>query len=193
MDNNKDFQSIWKNQSTNIGDVDVELVKNKAMKFERTIKFRNLREAAAGLFVTVMFTKMGLEQESLFEQIASFEIALAGIFVSVYMYYFSMKNRVKEDGSNSVDYIEKHRQALNAQIKLLGSVRYWYVLPLAIGLFALNGYDIYMALQGAGNLTSALISFGITIALAVFVIWLNEYKAVKDLKKELDSITESSL
>ena len=187
-DQNKDLQLLWKSQSTKIGDVDVELVRKNALKFERTIKFRNLREAAAGIFVTVMFTKIGLEQESLFRQIASFEIALAGVFVTVYMYYYSMKNRVQEDGSNSLDHIEKHKQSLKAQIKLLGSVRYWYVLPIAAGLFALNGYDIYEAMQGIGNMTSALISLGISTALCIFVIWLNEYKAVKDLQKELDSL-----
>ena len=188
-DQNKDLQSLWKSQSSKIRDVHVELARKNALKFERTIKFRNLREAAAGLFVTAMFTKIGLEQESLFKQIASFELALAGIFVSVYMYYYSMKNRVQEDGSNSLDYIEKHKKSLKAQIKLLKCVRYWYVLPIAAGFFALNGYDIYKALQGTGDMTSALTSFGIFAAFCVFVIWLNEYKAVKDLEKELDSLS----
>jgi hypothetical protein len=187
-DHNKDLHSLWKNQSTQIGDVDVELVRKNALKFERAIKLTNLREAAAGIFVTIMFTKMGLEQESLFRKIASFEIAFAGIFVTLYMYYYSMKNRIQEDGSNSLDHIEKYKHSLNAQIKLLGSVRYWYVLPIALGLFALDGYEIYKAIQGKGDMTSALISLGISIALGIFVIWLNEYKAVKDLKRELESL-----
>lgn len=187
-DKNKNLQLLWQSQTTKIRDVDVKLVKKNALKFERAIKFRNLREAAAGIFVTVVFTKIGLGQDSFFKQIACFEIAIAGIFVSVYMYYYSMKNIVQVDGSTSLDYLEKYKQSLKDQIKLLGSVKYWYVLPIAAGLFALNGYDIYEALQGIGNMTSALISFGISASLCAFIIWLNEYKAVKDLKKELNSL-----
>ncbi len=187
-DINKNLQSLWKNQTTQIGDIDVELVKKNSLKFERTIMFRNLREAAAGIFVAVMFTKTGLEQESLFKQIVNYEIALAGIFVSIYMYYFSIKNRVQEDGSSTLEYIEKYKKSLKAQIKLLGSVRYWYVLPIAAGLFTLHGYDIYQAIKGNENITYLLLSLGFCLTISLFVIWLNEYKGVRYLKEELDSL-----
>jgi len=185
---NEDFQSLWKNQNTKIGDVDMELVKKVALKFDRTISFRNLRESIAGVFVTIVFTKMGLEQESLFEALACYEIALAGIFVSVYMYYHSMKNTVKENATSSTDYIQNHKDALNRQIKLLGSARYWYVAPIALGLVALEGYGIYEALKLNESIISNLISLGVTFALGAFVIYLNEVTGVKALKKELNAL-----
>ncbi|MGB0454719.1 MAG: hypothetical protein ACPGJV_13505 [Bacteriovoracaceae bacterium] len=168
----------------------MELIKKKAINFDRKIQSRNFRESLAGLFVAIWFSKMATEQDSLFETLACIEVAFAGIFISFYAYYHSSKKNLKEITKSSFDYLNDHKEALSQQIELLSTVRYWYVAPLLGGILTLEGYRLYEALLINGNTTSHLISMAITLCLGIFVVYLNEYYTVKKLKEELLSLDQ---
>ena len=57
---------------------------------------------------------------------------------------------------------------IKRQIKLLSTVKYWYVMPIVTGYFALHGYGIYETLQANGDINSHLISIAIMAAIGVF-------------------------
>ncbi|MCO4792389.1 MAG: hypothetical protein KC493_01660 [Bacteriovoracaceae bacterium] len=182
--NDEKLINLWKQSETTIGDVDMEAIKLKSVKFEKTIKWRNLREYAAAIFVMVMFIRSGLETESTVRMIANFEIALSALVICFFLYFKGKSEKVSDLAADSQKYLRAHKEALKKQIKLLGSVRYWYVFPLMAGMLVLN-IESWMS---SGNIYVGLGSVIFSIALGIGIIYLNEYYGVRKLQEELDSL-----
>lgn len=144
--------------------------------FRRTIIRRNYREWAACALIIPSFLYMGVISESLLKKCAAFESVAAAFFIAYYLYQKSYKmlisNRSKQD-------------IIENEIKLLSSVRYWYVLPLFLGMFGFFIDNLITSFQGHQSLTGPSIDIAITLCFAYGIIYLNEVIGVKVLNKEL--------
>ncbi len=144
------------------------------------IKKRNYREWVACSLVLPSFIYIGLQKETFIGKILCFEISMAALFISYYLYLKSHKSlkNLNESRPSQISIIKN-------EIKLLKTVRYWYLLPIGFGLIGLTLEDLYFAVQDRSGVIVKVIYLFSIIALGVLVIYLNEKKSVDKLKSQL--------
>lgn len=170
--------------------MNADTIKKGALEFKRAIRLRNSRESLAGIIVAISFTKMGIEQDSLFESVACYEMALSGILICAYLNYYSLKKFKIRASSKPIDELIDYREALKQQITILGNIRYWYVMPIASGYFALSSYGLYEALHESRSITIYVMAIILMAVLSWAIIYSNENLAVKKLEKDLYSLPQ---
>lgn len=151
-------------------------------EFNNLVKNRNLREWLACLIVIPAFFYMGVHKETALSQFFCFEIVLAAIFISYYLYIKSHRNlRQAAETNSNMD------KVIRDEVNLLLTVRYWYVLPIFFGLIGLTIEDLYINYSNNKSLSGGLIYLVLVIGFGVFVVYLNEKKGVQDLKSYLNN------
>lgn len=168
---------------------DPVLLNERATKFERTVKRRNLVEYAAGALCLIAFGAMSIG--GVVEGQLVFAAASALCFVCVLVVLWQLQKRGSYEPLRPEDNCLSHlRDQYDRQYKALRSVPLWYLGPLAVGVF---GFHTAMIAQFAmiGGLSKALEGTWQTIATTAaffgFVWWLNWFAARK-LKKQIDQI-----
>lgn len=144
------------------------------------IRNRNYREWAACAFVAPFFlyeafTKAA-PKDTWIQRACSFEIAVGAVFIAYYIYQKSYKN---------LKSTKPEQEIIEDEIKLLSTARYWYVLPLFVGMFGIFVDNFVSALQNNELILFSGINLIITLAMALGVIYLNEVVGVRELKKSL--------
>ena len=140
---------------------------------------RNIREWIACALVSVIFFYFTLNTKDTFFKIASFELFLTGIFISWYLYKNSYVPLMRANAEEDI---------LINEINLLSTVRYWYVLPVFIGIFSIEAYSFISSFNGHSFDVPSLISLLFLFLFCGGLIYLNEFYAVKKLKERLQEI-----
>lgn len=141
-------------------------------KFDNKIKWRNIIEILAGIFVIAAFSKMFFTSEN---YIVKFGAALV-VIAAFYIIYKLLKvqNSRKPNGLYlSLKEQLIHRQAyLKKEQQLLKNIFYWYMLPLLIPL-------TIMTIGANGFSTYTLTYLSSCAGLSYFIFWLNQWTAKK--------------
>jgi len=187
MHNNDELRELWCSQpvpaATSTEEL-VKLVQARTEKFDRQIRNRNLRECIAAAAVTLIFGAMAYRVDDHFSRIGFTLIAATGLWIIFFLLRYGRASAPPDPGLD----LDGYRRALVAkydrQIWLLKSVKYWYLLPLWLGLALANiGGLRYQAHHGGLGWFSFLAPAIYTAGFA-FVWWLNEVKGVGQLRTE---------
>lgn len=143
-------------------------------QFDRTISWRNLREYAVGGALMVYFLWQAIHPTV--PGFAALPVAglVAMSFVMIYLWRSQRKNPPIDPSADAVSYQAALLARYDRQIKLLGTVKYWYVLPIYLWLL--------LNLAFIASLGWRIIFFLLVSVFAVFVAWLNEGYAVRKLR-----------
>lgn len=156
---------------------------DEVKKLREKLKKRNYQEMIACVVVIIGFIYIGVYEEDIVAKAFCVEIILSAILIGHYLYTRSHKKLLEENDSK-----EQYVSILNNEIKLLSTLRYWYVLPPLIGLTGLIINDIVMKLNADKNPSWFIFYLCLTFCLAFGIIYLNEVRGVRKLKKELDLV-----
>jgi uncharacterized membrane protein len=160
----------------------LSLVKSRAARFERQIRRRDWRELTASIVGAVLIGPIAIHAGWLTR--AGVVVVLAGlVLIAVKLNRASRVGaRVRTDAPvNAVLRAEQSR--VDAQIRLLGTVFWWYVLPIAVGSMMIVGGTRGVSWFTAGcALAIALLSWG--------VVWLNARAVRRTLRPIHDELTE---
>jgi hypothetical protein len=149
-------------------------------KFIKVVRNRNIREWLACLIVLPVFIYTGLGKSTIVGKLLCFEIAFSALFISYYIYIKSHKNI-----NRNIENIKEQNKVINDEINLLATVKYWYVLPVFIGLVGLTLQDLYFDFLEGESLFVGGAYLASVFLLGIFIIYLNENKGVQDLKSYL--------
>ena len=161
--------------------ISIEELRMKAAKFQRSVRFRNLREQVACGVVVIWFGWMCFTIPVTVPRI-SFGLIVAGaLYVAWHLYAFGSA-QVSPSDMGDMSCIEFHRRELEKQRDLLRGVWKWYLGPLAPGLALLAIWGIVVArpelrwYPEAFAAVSALLFMGVS--------WLNR-RAARRLDGEI--------
>jgi hypothetical protein len=147
-----------------------------AQRFQTTIKWRNAREAVAGLLV-IGASVNNLWRGDLTDRIASGLIVAGVLFVIGFMYLRAGARRVPENAEPR-KLLQFHRDEIVRQRDVLRSVPLWYLLPFVPGL----AWRALIGVQTRGARTLV----GVVFVAAVFAgIWKLNLWAAAFLDKQL--------
>ena len=159
------------------------MVIERTRKFDRQILLRNVREYVPAFIVTAVFSWFAWKAPTGLERIGDVIVAASGIWVVYYMYRFGAGPKALDPGVNLNAYSQLLRESYDREVRLARSVKYWYLLPMYVGLAVVN-VGFWMRLRGEGRSPlHALVSMAI-ITVGFGGVWaLNEIWAVRCLEK----------
>jgi hypothetical protein len=128
------FRALWQSMPTDIIVISAEEMRLRAVKFEKRVRSRNLREYIACGFVVVVFCWYAtFSSTTILWPIANLIIVLATIYVGFSLHQKGKAAKTPAGGSVP-SLIDFHREALVRQRDALKTVWRWYLLPFAPGL-----------------------------------------------------------
>lgn len=149
--------------------------------FEKSIKYRDLREIIASLILIPVFIYIAIHTPHVLSKIGAATIALY-CPVIIYKLRKSQKHRKPADLTVSVsEQLDHSKKYVIEQMKLIDSVLYWYILPFIPGIVL-----FFIGLRQSFVLLSMMITFVLLVNAGIFI--LNKYAVNKYFKPVLKSI-----
>lgn len=188
-DDLKSVHEEWSKQSLPLKEIDIDKLTTNVDKFEKDINLRNSLEWSAALITVPLFIYYAVMSKTLWSQLFNLEIAFTGAFITFYI--FRRGRFIKNDcvEVNSLKYIDHQRKQIEKQIELLSSARYWYVMPIMIGLLGLTFERIYLNWSTTSPPWFDLAYLVSVVALGFGLVYLNEVVAVKKLQEKLRNLS----
>jgi hypothetical protein len=184
-----DLVKLWRSQddgpAPDGGEVLME-VRRRAKKFDRTILWRDLREGAAALGMTVLAVVVAILSASPWLWIGGVVVSACCAAVYLPMHRTRVRHRSTPEDQPLDARLRAEIAKVGAQEELLRSVGRWYMRPLIVGA-AVWMASIGLALplpppyRAVAVPLLAAIGAGILLATGRFVVWLNRQAADRHL------------
>lgn len=179
-----ELMSCWQD-SVPHGPDPVEMARSMAAmvaQFDRKIFWRNFREYAAGIVLLCVGGYGAWHGE------IKGMIMVAGVgFVMAYLWWQHRHQQPLDPGTDAQAYRQAMLHRYDQQIRLLSSVKYWYLLPLYLPV-------VWQAVETWQHSRVAAVGLLVFVtAIFGFLAWLNETLAVRKLKQaraEVESMLE---
>ncbi len=186
MNRPDDLEQLWKTQPVHTaikGEEMRDIILKKITAFDRAIRVRNSIETLAALAVVVFFGYAAWTERSWVERLGSAIVAAGALWIVYYL---------RRYGTDAADprpdqTVASYRRALvlkyEHQIRLLRNVKFWYLLPMYVGLLISS---LGMLKQELGKRTLTLADFIPPLIYTLIfagVWWLNEVYSVGKLQR----------
>ncbi len=162
----------------------VVLIQKRMRHFDRIIAVRNLLECLAGGVVVVFFGWFGVRTHDALMRTGALVVAAGAAWVIYYVIRYGKAPVSADPSQSTLGYTGALIEHYDHQIRLLRSVKYWYLLPMYVGLLIISA-GLFLQRTKTGNLgwrDLGVPAFYTAVFAAVW--WLNEVVAVGRLRKE---------
>ena len=185
------LQALWQSQPVEPKQFSPEAIRGKATRFQRTVRFRNLREYVAAVAVLVIFTGYAWKASTLLSKAGPALVVVGTLYIMFQLYTRAASVAVPggERGAGITEScIQFHRRELERQRDLLRTVWRWYLGPLVPGLLVMF-IDRFIEAwaRGAFAILASVGSALVTVLVFLGVWWLNAVGARK-LQREMDAL-----
>jgi len=187
------LQTLWqKDEGGNRYALDeralTELVQHEGNSFEKVLRHRDWFELIGGAVIGTFFIVAAifiLPGDQGTRWIDHWDYMLLGVGCFVIAVIFArlrLESRafVKREGDTLLEALEKRRQSLTHRIRLLKTLAWWYIMPVAIPL----GIVVVRSFQPEKRISYSIIC-GLSFAI---VIYYNRWVAKRRLQPQLDSV-----
>ncbi len=155
-------------------------LEQRTRRFDRMIRFRDLRESVAGLLITVVYLWFAFQAVSTLDRMSDLWLAACGAWIAFFLWRFSRLSRKPAPEQSLAVYRHELVERYALQIRLSKSVKYWYVLPLWVGLMLREAVH----LMNGEDKTRVLIATVFVTLCSAFVWWLNDGPGVRYLERK---------
>lgn len=183
-------KELWQSQATEGMRMSVEQIRSEAMRFERKIGQRNLREYVAALFVILFFAIEFVRMHDLMLRVGYGLIIAGTSYVIWHLLTKGAPGRMREDAGRS-SWIEFRRAELVRQRELLGSIWRWYIGPLIPGVIVVFIAAIRAAHAARHSLIIWTADAVFVVAVFLGIAWLNK-KAERKLERQIEELEVQS-
>jgi hypothetical protein len=193
MADKDELNQLWCGQTTGPptkGEDMLTIAMERAERFDRTIKARNLRECLAAALVTVFFALVAWKSPNALARAGNLVVAASGLWIVFFMLRYGRNAPSPAADRSLADFQQALLRKYDHQIRLLKNVKYWYLLPPYVGLL-LASAGILMANTAKGQPGwPQSIAVAIYTGVFGFIWWLNEGPAVGKLRRERARLLE---
>lgn len=195
--NDQELKSLWQQQQLTpppaLPDADlVARMKKKMRQFDRQIFWRDVRELAAAVFVIYSYFRMSLHCKTTLGCAGCWFVIAGAVFISGVILYSRRHKQPLNATPSMREYVVMESRKIGAQIRLLETVLWWYILPIFIGA------EMYV-LGETPDLADKIVMTVTFIVIGAVLWWVNRYAVKKslrplqvELKKTLDGAPEFS-
>lgn len=191
--NDDELKKLWQQQPLREPEVSaaqiVSAIQNKTTLLRRCLDARDLRELVACAVVIIIF---GIFYFTVYREpisrVGDLIIIGSSIFIAWKIIHTRRRTPPAPPGATIIESLRAELNSVRAQSRLLGSVQWWYLLPLTIGmLIATWGLPI--------QLPPKIFATLVFMAIDAFIYWLNRWARAKQLlplQAQLESMLHSA-
>ena len=187
MNGQDELHDLWCSQpslKTGRGEDMLRFVQRRTNRFDRAMAVRNWIECIVTAGVAAMFGFSALRAGDALARAGSFVIAASAAWIIFYLLRYGRGPRDVDPSLDLRGYTQAMVNRYDHQIKLLKSVKYWYVLPPYLGLSLWTlGILKDKARTGALSWRDAIPPIIYTAVFAA-IWWLNEVYSVGRLRQK---------
>jgi len=195
MNKPDDLENLWKAQPVGTamrGEEMRGIVLKKIAGFDRAIRLRNRAEILAALVVSATFAYFAWVQRNGIERLGSIVIAASALWIIYYIWRYGSQPGDPNPDQTVASYRRALARKYEHQIRLLRNVKFWYLLPMYVGLLISSaGLLMEHVKNGVLSWTDAI---GPLVYTSVFagVWWLNEVYTIRKLQRWLTDVTSGA-
>lgn len=180
--NDEDLKKLWQQQPlrkpTLSADQVVSAMQNKTTQLRRTLLARDAREVAVCVIVATIFGIFYFAaSRTATSRLGDLIIIGSSIFIAFKLIYTRRRNPPAGPNAAVAESLRAELNAVRAQSQLLGSIHWWYLLPLGIGILV----GTWGSVGGLGGLVFGSIYTLAVIALYVWIYRLNQRARAEQL------------
>jgi hypothetical protein len=185
----EDLGAVWKDDAGRPAAIDLAVIRERADGIDRAVRRRDRGETIVALALAPVFGVMAWLATSTLSTVGAAIVAVACLLIAVRLKL--ARRREPDHALPAVQAVEVQLAAIRAQQRLLGTVAWWYLTPLGVGVI------LYFAGSPAPVWTK--VAYG--VAVVVLYGWLlrlnlaaarrNLEPVAIDLERWLDSFRES--
>jgi hypothetical protein len=191
--NDDELKNLWQRQTLRMPDISeaqlIPAMQKQTTQLRRLLGARDVRELAACGIVIIIF---GIFYFTVYREpiprLGDLIVIGSTIFIAWKLVHARRSTPPAPPGSTTVESLRAELHSVRTQSRLLGSVLWWYLLPLLIGLLVSTwGLPIHLH----AKITSTLVFVGVN----AFVYWLNQWARTKQLlpvEAQLESLLRSA-
>lgn len=187
MNGQDELRELWCSQPSSKsakGEDMLALVQRKTRSFDRMIAVRNWMECLASAVVAASFAYFALKTQNMFVRTGCLAIAAGTAWIIFFLIRYGQVLSGVDPSLNLTGHTQALAQRYDYQIRLLKSVKYWYLLPPYLGL-VLATVGVFQDRAKAGILRWFDLFWPLLYtALYAAVWWLNEVYSVGRLRNE---------
>ena len=191
--NFEDWQNVWQQQPLRKPAVSpeqlVSAMKKETTRLRRILDARDLRELVACAIVIIIFGIFYFTvYRSPVSRVGTLIVIGSSIFIAWKLIHTRRKTPPALPGVTVVEALQAELNAVRAQSRLLGSVLWWYLMPLTIGAL--------IATWGLGIGLYAMIPVALMFAVInAVIVWLNRWARANQLlpiEAQLEALLRSA-
>jgi len=187
MDVNDELSELWCSQpcaSAATKEDLVRMVEKRTRQFDRFILVRNVLESISAFAVTVIFAAMAARAPDVLQRAGLLIVAASGLWIIAFLLRYRRASFPADPSQELSCYRRALVERYDREIRLLKSVKYWYLLPPWIGLLTGSAGVILHAFRNGRLGWHDFIAPLIYTAFFTGVWWLNEVYGVAHLQAE---------
>jgi hypothetical protein len=191
--NDDELKKLWQQQPLREPPSAAQLIsaaQKQTSELRRCLDARDIRELVVCAALVVVF---GVFYFTVYRtpvsRLGALVIIGGLVFIACKIVYTRLRTPPARPGATTVEFLRAELKSVRAQSQLLGSILWWYLLPLAIGLFLCTWGD------SSGGVGGKIGSTIFVIALFAFIYWLNQRARAIELlpmEAQLESLLHSS-
>ena len=187
-----ELEKLWKTQPVDPaakGEEMRKIILNKTEKFDRTIRRRNVREMIAAAVVAVAFAGVAWAQRNAIERAGSIILVAGALWIIYYMWRYGAEPPDPNPDQTLAGYQQALVRKYDHQIRLLRTVKFWYLAPIYVGLL-IGSVGLWNEQAGKGGSTWFAFLFpAIYTLIFAGIWWLNELYGVRKLQRMRERVT----
>lgn len=154
---------------------DLEAARARAERLERMVRRRDMVETVTALLLAVVFAWLAFTTSGTLSRVGAVIVAAAGVFIPIRLW---TARRGEPDRSLPIrDAAARELTRIRAQQRLLGTVAWWYLAPLGLGVI------LFMAGAPVPLVVKVVYAAAVT-ALCAWILRLN----LRAVRRELQPI-----
>lgn len=181
-----EYSDLWRSETsdTNAPDEErlLERVREESESFDRKIRRRDLLEMLAGVIVAAAFGYEAATVETWMARLGALIVVGSSAFIVWWLRRARKAGPARSADLPVADRLRAERERVEIQIRLLESVLWWYVGPLAVGA------ALFVVGLETGTTATAL-TLCVIAGGSGFVWWLNRRAVRHGLRPRRDRLT----
>jgi hypothetical protein len=161
-------------------------LQRRGKAFDRMIRRRDWRESAAGMLIAVGFLWAALRATAPLNRIGDFWLSAYGVWIIVYLRRHSRASRDPDPNQPLEEFRQELVERYDRQIRLLQRAKFWYILPLWVGLM----FVALAFLVRTGSRGGFLVMTAAWALMAGVLWWANEMAGVRYVRKQKSQMLE---
>jgi hypothetical protein len=186
---NNPVQEIWQSQPVEVTKMSVEELRRRAGKFERRIRWRNIREYVASLIATGLMAYFYIGANDVASRVTFALFIAAMLWIVVTLHRIGSAKRTPLD----VDTLTTHqfyRADLERQLAVVKTVWWWYLAPMVPGMIGCSVSYIMKPHHAAAWAGLALMNA--LFIVSFYGVWKLNMRAARCLERMINDLNAAT-